>query len=1200
MEQAGEVKFTTKNIPQIVNLFKKADADGSGGLDLEEFCDGLKEAFQTEYKEDLIHLFYKIDANCDGTVDLFELVEFLICSKETARNLVPKDVFPKSIKVTTMNHYWTIAQVIFLPFDDSKESEFGISIQMEEKRTYQSGKYIAISYDGVLTYLSDRMDVLSGIQLDVKEEALPFSSNKKMHVTGMAHIPELEQMAVSTCEREVLFYSCNEITQLFLISHALILEDSSASAITYGCNNDKSVLAFGDGEGFLTVLTAHNIQDNNFFRAEMFEKKTQRYYKAVYVSNLIKNKTKHCHCVKIPIFNDICTQIQYFPFTDSLATCGSSSKKMVVVTLPNELKDKLNKEVFESAREKQFFNCVDYSPLTGYLLTGGKDGLLREWFPFNTKSCIRSLAGHVKPITHITVNSKDQLVISLSEDKNVRVWSEEKMLPLQSFQVRDMGNCRITSMCYNTYNNELVLANTQIGAYLGKGTDVYQKALKSHDMPICGALYHSIYKQVISVCQDGVVKVSDILTGDAAVQFNVTSDKHVGHTAIALDGPQRRLITGSPDGKVRLWNFSNGKSLAVHPVTLPNGVKDLVCLNERVFVSLLNSKIIYDLDMDGKKNRFLKHDYLNDISSMDVHKSTLISASSNGNIIIWKTKPAEVFIWINGSKSAKTVWMGASVQGQTGPIEEQTKKSGNTTIVKAQHIIKSLKTREVSSSTATLLSATDGYICAWSVHIKGGLLGKFKAVEEKGVVITTMSTDENEKILLTGDSNGKICQWDIHQFGFANQSNGGPYGEQYGWRWSLAQPPLLASWQCYADDVVSIHCDNSCRKLITAGLDCYIHLWENTGSHIGVFGKDKWNAEHLDLEKHWEEGNERLAITPTRKTEKSEDDSKLSTSKDDFSKQYQSTSPKPAGSNLFFEKFDNFASPHVELSKKERVVTPVCLFRPFPYPGNIIRVKYPVLPTKKRKALLDDFIQKNSLNRVKWVSVFHSKPVPSPPSSEKMQLKPLPLPKKTTIKYGREFQIQQNVAFKDSNLRSCVKNDLPSKQKTKPTSQHVRLLPKRDVVEPRNHQTQLTPQPLDTQHISDGADQTQINQLPPHTEHVSDGADQTQINQLPPQASTYIKSTEGGWVKNRQRAASGNSVLILCPPRLRPGHHRIHPTPHPPNTSELGLGAVEDPEAAATQSHLHEHQATTLKAELKHWFPNKISTQMETTHRRIW
>lgn len=68
-----------------------------------------------------------------------------------------------------------------------------------------------------------------------------------------------------------------------------------------------------------------------------------------------------------------------------------------------------------------------------------------------------------------------------------------------------------------------------------------------------------------------------------------------------------------------------------------------------------------------------------------------------------------------------------------------------------------LATRERSPDTAILLtSSADGYIYAWSIGRNGGLLGKFRAVHNKGPVICAMFTDRQDQILLTGDSNGYI------------------------------------------------------------------------------------------------------------------------------------------------------------------------------------------------------------------------------------------------------------------------------------------------------------------------------------------------------------------------------------------------------------------------------------------------------------
>ena len=225
---------------------------------------------------------------------------------------------------------------------------------------------------------------------------------------------------------------------------------------------------------------------------------------------------------------------------------------MVLTTLPKTPQGKIHRRVFESNKDHEFFTCVEYCPSVQFLVTGGTDGILRASYPYDNVHCKKTVMGHVKPIRHITLNIRNKIVYSISVDNNVGLWSEETWVCLQSIQVQGMRQAPISSVCYNMYNNELVLANSDIGAFLGRGTDLFIEMLTSHDKPLCSVLYHSIFKQVISICQNGVVKVWDILTGKAIMQFKVTPDQHVGFTAIAFDGSQRRLITVSNDRKVRL------------------------------------------------------------------------------------------------------------------------------------------------------------------------------------------------------------------------------------------------------------------------------------------------------------------------------------------------------------------------------------------------------------------------------------------------------------------------------------------------------------------------------------------------------------------------------------------------------------------------------------------------------------------------
>lgn len=861
-----EKMFAAKDVPMIARLFKEAHADGGRGLDKQEFCEVMKKMYNSVSEEELAALHMQIDTHCKGTVNLDELVSFLLSKIEAYEALdYMHHSFPKPFQRVPMDSQSSIVGLVFLPLKDDMKNYYSADFR-GVVRPYKKGQYLSMTSNGTLSIWADTFENSRKLSLWTRENTLPFSHVKKMCVRSMEYIRELKQLVVSNSTRELIFYDCRLLPVHIEVKYALVVDEDQMTTMNYWSNGTKAVFSFGDVAGFLTFFISHDVKKHGLFCHKAFEKISLQKYPTVYVSTLIRHESSNFQCMKVHAFNDVCSQIRYFPSLHSIAICGNSFKTMVVVALPKPTETDVSKEFYNSEAIFDFFTCVEYAPAVAQLVTGGTDGSLRVWFPNNT-SCIETLKGHDKPITNLMYNTKDQMLISLSEDKNVRVWSEVGWLCRQSIQVENIGESPITSMCYNIHNNELVLANSDITKCLGEGTDVFRESLTSHEKPLCCVLYHSFFKRVISCCQKGEVTVWDILTGNAVVQFEVTSSNTNGHTFMSFDEQQQSLITVCQDGKLRRWNFSNGKELGVHPVTVQKYVTAIVCIKDRVFVSGRDSKVIFDLDIEGYESRLLKHAYLKDISSMDAHGDRLITASSNGNIIIWDHNNGDVLCCIDASTSPRTRMAGENAQGlrEILPFQNSTSKSkatgrGSTKSkalteigVNISPLIVCLKTREAKADTATLLTSADGYIYAWSVVCTGGLLGKFRAVKDDAAVITTMSTDINEQILLTGDSTGRICRWDTQRFGFKRHANNGPFEDRNGWRVSLCSPPLLESWQAHPTAVVSVECDPAGTNVITAGLDCNVCRWTNKGTCIGVFGKDRWDTTQLHPEEDLDE-----------------------------------------------------------------------------------------------------------------------------------------------------------------------------------------------------------------------------------------------------------------------------------------------------------------------------------------------------------
>ena len=78
-----------------------------------------------------------------------------------------------------------------------------------------------------------------------------------------------------------------------------------------------------------------------------------------------------------------------------------------------------------------------------------------------------------------------------------------------------------------------------------------------------------------------------------------------------------------------------------------------------------------------------------------------------------------------------------------------------------------LQTRRCDEAVGNLLtSSARGWISTWSVHPTGGMRGYFHACKQRynDDFVTTMTTDCENKLLITGDSRGYIRTWAISDY----------------------------------------------------------------------------------------------------------------------------------------------------------------------------------------------------------------------------------------------------------------------------------------------------------------------------------------------------------------------------------------------------------------------------------------------------
>ncbi|KAK6303613.1 hypothetical protein J4Q44_G00260670 [Coregonus suidteri] len=928
-----EDQINEEHLQRIEAMFHEADTDGGGGLDMEEFREAIKKIMGDIDDEDVDIIFMKVDTNCDGGVDWDEYLNYMLLEYREKDSLQKQNrplYFPKPLKIVPVAHCEPIVRLQFYPFQTPQAEKNGGQGRAVPKTRVQLGRYLSISRDGILNYWSERFKLTRTVNLDQLKRAPPSTSIQQIWVTDMICLSNLNLLAISSTGRDVEFYDisaskCDIVFSLTGLEGYVVVMD-------YWSDGTKAVFSIGDIEGYVSVFISSDVLQYGLFNSGAFKSGGNC---RIPVPALLKNTSKYFLCFKVALHNNWCHQIRFLPELNAVATCCASDQtSMVLTTVPHSQKAKIHNSCFQL---RKGILCFDYSPEFNILVTGGFDRIVRIWNPYVNNCATSQMKGHSTAITHIVVNSSDNKIISISKDKNVRVWDLQDCACLQNIHSRNVTMSRfpISSFHYNRDTNTLVLATFLIGVLHGVVDDVdtLHKLQTSHEQPLCTALYNTNFKQVVSGCHNGVVSVWEILTGEKIMQFQTSPEKAVEVTAMTFDGPKRRLITGSKDGTLRLWNFNNGALLATLPILNDNEVTGVIYINQRIYVSGWSKRVMWYLDVKEDMEmeyRIWNQYHAEDIYSMHAHgNKMLVTASYSGDIIVWNIDSGRAFCRFNACESPRPLLPNRVIDSQgvsVGPgapppcppspqedkdsscnstpemIQEeesgaekenekthqkkspkQRRKSGKPQPISAVELEKPrlavekalfLGTRERSPDTAILLtSAADGYVYAWSIHHLGGLLGKFRAVHSEGTAISTMSTDLQDQMLLTGDSTGYIMLWDIERYCFCMQGEReglaplekavhlpslipryckmtGPRRMKVekrtevvdGWSVSLTPPPLLSSWRGHLKGIVSLEYVERFRLIVTASLDCNVRLWTIAGSYIGTFGQAQWRV----------------------------------------------------------------------------------------------------------------------------------------------------------------------------------------------------------------------------------------------------------------------------------------------------------------------------------------------------------------------
>ncbi|XP_038289425.1 EF-hand calcium-binding domain-containing protein 8 isoform X9 [Canis lupus familiaris] len=829
--------FTQLHMVKMEKMFED-DVDSTGALDMKTFIKAIKKILSNASDEMLEALFLKVDTDCNGSITWQEYVDYVMRElqrRERMRTSQYRLHFHLPMRIIPLNHGCEIVKVQFLT-----------------QRFKKMGHLLTVTKDGILQIWSESFSLLNSFRLNQIHQ--PY--NQQMWVTDMVCLHNMNLIAIASTDQKIEFF---DITNHNCARAFTFIDlDSCVLTMDYWSDYHRGVFCYGDTKGNVIVFTSDNVTHGLFNPRILPRTSKWDHWTKVSTRKLLNEKSPLYRSYWLKALHpNWCQQVKFIPQLNTVASCSAIEKSsLVLIALPSKAPESPK---FSVLNLRKGILCFDYCPDKNLVVTGGYDPLIRLWNPFFSKKPVWMMKGHQTSVTHILVNSKNSsILLSISKDKNIRVWDMQDYICLQSFSGKlfALGNCPITSVYFHKNEDSLICSTFSIGILKGyletEGPGKPRERTTTYSTPLCAVLYSKIFKQVVSGCLSSLVSVWEIKTGKRMMEFSVTGDQQVELTTMCLDESERCLLTGLRDGTIKMWNYTVGECLLTFPNPDQLEISGIVHMNKVFYVTGWSKRITCFM-LHKTKPVLLCYQWQSfhkeDVLSMAKYQNQFLGTSSyNGDILFWNINLFKPILNFNASKSPWPLLpkkiqevdnsLAESLQSSklcvkhkewaykpsTQPLGPRARAVANANLqrnlMSAPPVMKRPRDKEPEKPMPPQVGAE-----VRQKHVSSQSPKLLRMPHGKQSIIRDAQRKRGEfqkKILL--------------------QSNTSVEKVMAGQTISLVPPKLLNAWKGHLDSVADILYVDSFQLIISAGHDCDVKAWKLSGDTIGTFGVSVWKG----------------------------------------------------------------------------------------------------------------------------------------------------------------------------------------------------------------------------------------------------------------------------------------------------------------------------------------------------------------------
>eukprot|EP00794_Sanderia_malayensis_P006938 gene6938-7717_t len=821
--KAGTLKIEEKITLDQLNRMRTAfEAGGNehGTLDLENFKICFRDylGLKGTTEEQMTSLFMKIDSTSDGHI--------------------------------TWDDFCTYMQLEYTEKEDSyfraKETAFHLPAHIESSPHRDSvlrichtndNNFLGVSQDGMVSFWSQSMNFKRTKQIESG------GGKKSKWITDFILMPQYNKFIISTGDREIQFFELSTFEAYCQISS---LETVPLRLDYCSVSSDECLILFGDSDGCISIFIVKNV-------GEVLRtwKKMPKVDGIASTSMDSVLSSPNINFVRWKVHNDWVQELRYYESIRAVISCSSDQYHSLVIgqTLGSTHVETSLREIsihstgrktanFPPVRDtppKRRLDCdettfrvykgvrtFDFCKEKNIIATGGMDRLIRLWNPYVPSKPIGILRGHVTPIFYLFVVAEDNRLFSISNDKTIKVWDlhdQTCLLTVRPKAHKIRGD--LAAIHYNPDSRGLAVVTDNMSLLSVKSKPLSHHMTTTHKESVNSVKYNRSFKQVVTASDSSIVRVWDIETGKCVFEFS-NAHGDTGITTMVFDSTERRLITGSRDGRLKIWNYNNGHCLRVLEKEEDMDETTALC-----YIIINKNRYIVSVGWDRRVNVFsddqsdfhhvqkpcvtwsddIHHGHHEDILAIAFCPPNLLATSSyDGEILIWNMVSGHIFCRINTSNSTNSTYSRHDIL------------EGSMAVSKLAF----LQSRNSTKNAASLVAnGPKGFIQFWNVYRASKPYAAF--VGSTHGTVSAMIVDSSNASLITGDSQGFVCIWDVQDYAMS-----GP---------EASQPPVQLKWRSHIQNITSIELVEDYDILLTSSSDCTVRAWTTDGHFVGTFGQ---------------------------------------------------------------------------------------------------------------------------------------------------------------------------------------------------------------------------------------------------------------------------------------------------------------------------------------------------------------------------